>query len=53
MAYKEQIIQTWQQVQGLFIMLETQYPDWYASLRIPALELERRLKDFIKEMADE
>ena len=53
MTTKEQILETWQSVQGLFIMLKEQYPDWYASLRIPAGELERRLKEFIKELSSE
>lgn len=53
MTTKEQILQTWQQVQGLFDMLKEQYPDWYASLRIPASELERRLKEFVKELPNE
>jgi len=53
MTTKEQILQTWQQVQGLFDMLKDQYPNWYASLRIPARELERRLAEFIKELPSE
>ena len=50
MLEKEQILKTWQDVQGLFELLKKDCPDWYASLRIPAMELERRLKKFIKEL---
>lgn len=52
MSTKEQIIQVWNSVQALFDMLKDQYPNWYASLRIPAKELERRLKQFIKEIPE-
>lgn len=53
MTTKEQILQTWQGVKNLFTALKGQYPNWYASLRIPAGELERRIKEFIKEIPDE
>lgn len=53
MMNKEQILKHWQGVQELFDLLKVEYPDWYASLRIPALELERRLKEFIKELSNE
>ena len=53
MLDKKQILKIWQDVQILFELLKNEYPDWYASLRIPALELERRLKKFIKELPNE
>ncbi len=52
MTTKEKILETWENVRELFIMLKEQHPDWYASLRIPAGELERRLKEFIKELSN-
>jgi hypothetical protein len=53
MTKKEQIQQTWQNVKSLFDYLKEQNLDWYSSLRIPAIELEKRLKDFMKELPDE
>ena len=53
MLDKKQILKTWQNVQALFKLLIAEHPDWYASLRIPAMELERRLKEFIKEIPNE
>lgn len=37
-------------VKTLFDSMEKERPNWYASLRIPARELERRLIEFIKEL---
>lgn len=53
MSTKEQILQTWGTLKSTFELIKTKYPDWYASLRIPALELERRAKEFIKELPDD
>lgn len=48
MLSKENIIQTQQQITALFNELKEMNPDWYASLRVPAQELEKRLKQFLK-----
>lgn len=52
MGTKEQVLQAWQSVKDTFDLIKIEQPNWYASLRIPALELERRTKQFIKELPD-
>ena len=50
MITNEQILQEIQTLHTLFEILKVEYPIWYASLRVPALELERRAKKLIGDM---
>jgi len=50
MLDKQKILKQWQNIKKLFEKLKIAKPIWYASLKIPALELEKRLIQLFKEL---